>query len=475
MGKLLKNGLAVGEIAARSLTDTILEGVEHLNGGDGDPNEASFADIEDIASTSGMGVYIDGRNRLMEIETSLKNLAVFGPTGSGKTTMIAAPNLLDPNGHSYIVHDPSGQLAQWSGEYLKERGYEVMVLDFNSTESACFNPMDFVKDSSDANKLAMNLTNPTIGSQQGDKFWEQSTKSLLRLLIMPLTRMEPKYRNIANLKHLLTGFAAGETAAIDSIFSKHSTNEEFLEYKALIKSNEKTLSSIVMSALAALELWNDELVCKLTSMTSIHFQQARRGNWALFIRNSVWDSKYYKPIISIVLESAMKTYMKELPCEDDKPVFFIIDECSTLHLDSLDQVLSNNRKHRFGLLLFFQSRSQVYNAFGQEAGSNLLANCHSKIYLTGGDMKTAKELEDLLGKKTSTRDGRRVSLPLLSSQNIRMMNADEAILISGSQKPFLLKMTPFYAQPFLRHRAGKEPFLYKPTIIPSPVSLIPLK
>ncbi|MBR0313222.1 MAG: type IV secretory system conjugative DNA transfer family protein, partial [Oscillospiraceae bacterium] len=65
---------------------------------------------------------------------------VIGATGSGKTTTfinpmiqcIAAANL----GSSMIMTDPKGELFDLHSGFLKEQGYEVMVLDLRDTYSS---------------------------------------------------------------------------------------------------------------------------------------------------------------------------------------------------------------------------------------------------------------------------------------------------------------------------------------------------
>ena len=76
---------------------------------------------------------------------------VIGATGSGKTTTfinpmiqcIAATNC----GSSMIMTDPKGELFDLHSGFLKERGYEVMVLDLRDTYSSSrWNPLEPIWD-----------------------------------------------------------------------------------------------------------------------------------------------------------------------------------------------------------------------------------------------------------------------------------------------------------------------------------------
>ena len=76
---------------------------------------------------------------------------VIGSTGSGKTTTFINPmiQILGSTscGSSMIMTDPKGELFDLHSKYLKERGYDVMVLDLRDTYSSSrWNPLDSIWD-----------------------------------------------------------------------------------------------------------------------------------------------------------------------------------------------------------------------------------------------------------------------------------------------------------------------------------------
>ena len=78
------------------------------------------------------------------IETQLNNnVLVLGASGTGKTTSIVGPNVMQSYG-SYVVSDAKGVLFQKYGKYLENQGYEVVKLDFtNPSDSNKFNFFDY--------------------------------------------------------------------------------------------------------------------------------------------------------------------------------------------------------------------------------------------------------------------------------------------------------------------------------------------
>ncbi len=76
---------------------------------------------------------------------------VIGATGSGKTTTFINPmiQLLGATncGSSMIMTDPKGELFSLHSEYLKSRGYDVLLLDLRDTYSSSrWNPLESIWD-----------------------------------------------------------------------------------------------------------------------------------------------------------------------------------------------------------------------------------------------------------------------------------------------------------------------------------------
>jgi len=90
----------------------------------------------------GKGIYVSNDAR----KTGMNNNdLIVGVSGSGKTGGYVIPNIERCN-ESMIIADTKGNLHRKYGQKLKERGYEVHVIDFvNLDKSECYNPLDYVK------------------------------------------------------------------------------------------------------------------------------------------------------------------------------------------------------------------------------------------------------------------------------------------------------------------------------------------
>ena len=76
---------------------------------------------------------------------------IIGSTGSGKTTTFVTPMIqilaTTKAGSSMVITDPKGELFMMHSKYLKERGYDVKVIDLRDTYSSYrWNPLDSIWD-----------------------------------------------------------------------------------------------------------------------------------------------------------------------------------------------------------------------------------------------------------------------------------------------------------------------------------------
>ena len=102
--------------------------------------------------TQNVRMGLDGRKHRRNLNT-----VVVGGSGAGKTRFYAKPNLCQAN-TSFTVLDPKGELLRSTGHLLRQKGYEVRVLDLlNMEKSHCYNPFVYLRDDNDVQRLVTNL------------------------------------------------------------------------------------------------------------------------------------------------------------------------------------------------------------------------------------------------------------------------------------------------------------------------------
>jgi type IV secretion system protein VirD4 len=404
---------------------------------------ADFAWQSTVMSTYNYGFCLTGKKNLT-VKDSYQNAIVIGGTGVGKSSVVLIPSLFTTCG-SKVINDPSGELYSKSAGYLQKKGYEIKVLNFtNPNESSGYNPLIRANTSSDIQKVASMLIQNALGSNGKDPFWNLQASSLLSMLINVLKKQSPEYQNLFNVRQLLN-LLGGSPESVDSLFSKYADDILFSEYKSFISYDSKVVSGVIATCKAALQIFHDEAVAKVTSFDNLDLMEFREKPVALFIRNSVADQNYYSVLTSLFFEQFFSFIMSRFPNDNEQDIFLLIDEASSLKLPTLPMAVANVRKHKAGIMLLLQDYNQLVHLYGKYEADGIKANCYAKMYFTGQSLETATELERTLGKfEFKDKEGHKVIRSLMTSDEVRMLDIKKAILICGHNPPVMARLKPYY-------------------------------
>lgn len=419
---------------------------------------ADFISPGKILSSNEKGFCLTG-DKCLSIKDSFSNGLVFGGTGSGKSSRVLIPSILKMAGPSSMcIHDPSGELFEHTSGAMEVKGYFVKVLNYaNPDYSENFNPLHRVKNISDIKKISKLLIHTSLGSGGKDPFWNASADSLLSVFIRyVIFHTDKEFQTLYNVLCLVNTFS-GSPQKVDKLIVQTKDDNLLSDYKAFVAYDSKMLMSIVATIRTALSIFADPHVAQVTSKDTIEFKSFRSEKTILYINNNVNDMKYYSALSSIFFEQFFASVMNNLPEQKDLPVFFLLDEASSLYLNILPTAISNIRKYNSGILQIYQSQSQLFDLYGVPQGRNIVANSFAKVYMSGQPLETARELELILGKYEYTDDdNNRRTRQLLTMDEIRILK--EAIILCGNLQPIKAKMIPYYDQRELLRLSAIQPY-----------------
>lgn len=253
------------------------------------------------------------------------NALIFGASGAGKTRFFLSPNLLQANA-TYVVTDPSGDIMQKYGAFLKERGYIVKCLNVEYMEQSCrFNPLYYIKDIEDilviVNSFLENTKMPGKGG--GDEFWDQSAKSLLCAIIGYLFEVLPlEQRNFYNVLNLLKMAPQDENATqtvdneFDQMFKelgkKNPGSYAFQQYKVFKLAPTKTALSTLISTAVKFSSYVD--VPKFNNLTYKDEMELEKIGTAPFL------DKKGKPMVHVVKDGNGDPMQFPVTDKNGKPI-----------------------------------------------------------------------------------------------------------------------------------------------------------
>ena len=368
-------------------------------------------------------------------ETKLNNnVLVIGCSGSGKTTSILRPNIINENG-SFVVSDPKGTLHSLYEKYLREKGYSVIEIDFtNPAHTHHFNPIEFCKTTKEINKLAHRLAwEDGKYLYTHDPYWNQNVEILLTAIISFQHEAKDLFSlkgNIPELIELLRKCVSSKGVLSDfwQMLSRLDANMGTTSYakqkfQELSQVPEKTYNCIISTAFGKFANYDDLEIRELLRQNDLDFTVFGKEKTALFIKVSDHDRTYdglvnllYAQIFDSLIELADAKQNDRL----EVPVTIYLDDFATnCRIDNFQNVISNIRSRNISTTIFIQSQSQLVSCYGNDS-QTIVDNCDSMVYLGGMNPETAREISI------------RTDKPF---QKILNMRLDECIVFRRGQKP----------------------------------------
>jgi len=405
--------------------------------------DASFAHPTEIMSRRNSGFAFGTRK--LDMASSYRGSLLYGNTGSGKNVFALVPSLLNlMRTSSTIVNDPSKELHKLCSGAANACGNSIRVLNLADATFGGYNMLRYARSTADYKKIAQLLIKTRLGGGKGDPYWNIAAGEFLAIILRVLQHQPLEFRTMHNALVLVNRFTYAPQD-IDVLCVKTGDKALISDYKAYASFDRKMLMSIVATARAALDIFSDPQVAAATSYDTVDIASLRNGRVSLFIHSSIPDIKYYSPIISILFEQLFAEIMAEVPEKDATPIFYLIDECSSLTLPNMVNTYANIRKYKGAVMAAYQSPFQPIEQLGQAGARSLEENAYAKCYMPGVNMVTAAELEQTFGKTEYEDDkGIRHVKSLETASEIRL--SKYAYLLCNNVKPIQLKVTPYYKQ-----------------------------
>ena len=397
------------------------------------------------------GIVLDGK-RSISLQNSFRHVAVFSPTGGGKTSSVLIPAVLNLK-TSAVINDPSGEIFARTSGWLHKQGFSVRVINVSDVEhSLSFDPLNRADSHTSIGQVADVLVRHAFPESRGDQFWNMSARGLISVLIRYL-KHDPEYCNLYNLRFLLNSFGE-DGSPLNSWIAKQPVDEAtFSEWTGIISASPKVLQSVVSTAKAALEKVSDPSIARLTATETLHFEDLRGPRpTVIYIIVPEHETKYWSFLTDLLLLQIFSFCMKpQRPGEPYLPVTFLLDEFGHSRLPGFSTATVTMRKRDCAICILLQEPAMLEQTYGKADAATILGGgMVSKIFMPGLSLETCERLSRIIGKGDDHR-------PVLSPSQIRTLPDRIALLIHGSKKPVVLRMTPYFKNSKLLRRTRIPP------------------
>lgn len=350
-------------------------------------------------------------------ETGLANNdLIVGPTGGGKTRGYVLPNLLTTR-ESFVVTDSKGTLKKQVGDILKQKGFQVMEVNFcDLLHSAWgYNPLRFIRydrerecyNEQDILTVAATLV---PAEDLKDPFWEYAARNLLEALIGYTLECLPEEEH--NLVSVTTLFSEAGTGVLDELMDQlcavHPDGFGTVRWKNLqtCRRAEKMYGSIL--GILGQKLSNftfGGVQALFLNPQQVDFAAISHRPTALFLKVSDCDFSLQN-LTSLFYTQALQTLIAEADASPDNrlniPVRLYLDDFANLLIPNMDKTISIIRSREISVSIVLQSITQLEGLYGAAKAMTIVDNCDHLLYLGGQSLETARFIGEKANKPAST-------------------------------------------------------------------------
>lgn len=374
-----------------------------------------------------------------------RHALVCGPTGSGKTSSIFIPNLIERGGVSAIVTEATAgderpDLFLKTSGFRQRAGHRIFYFNPDDLSSHRLNPIDQVQSIDQAQNVAnLIIQNTSKKYSGGDPIWETSERHLLTALILHAAGERGSLGDVR--RWLREGPVEMGTILQDS--QVVAAREE---YKAFYKNSTEGFRNGVTSGLMQrLNLWVNPRIVALTQTTDFDVNELTEHLFTFYMAVPA-QKTHLKPLAALafnfILDMALDNRFRH-------PLALFLDEFTNFgYIPAIAEKLTIIRHRKIAATLGIQGYVQLEKVYGREDAALLFGQPGTRIFFRPGDEATAQKISASLGTKTilerkMTSSGhiqeREFGRSLMNPGEILAMDRANAVAFTPSTPPMMFR------------------------------------
>lgn len=407
---------------------------------------------------AGIPIINDGEN--LWVDNGESHSLIIGSTGSGKTQTMVLPLVesLAKHGESMIVTDPKGEIYEKTSTMLRNRGYNVVLLNFRDPQRGnAWNPLALPynlyqsgnKDKANEllDDLAMNILYDEKAQNQ-DPFWEKTSADYFTGLSLGLfedAKAEEINLNSINLMTTVGEEKLGNTTYIKEYFSyKDPASPAYINVSSTIMAPSDTKSSILSVFKQKIKLFSSrENLSEMLSHSDFDMKDIGRTKTAVFIVIQD-EKKTYHSLVTIFIKQCYETLIDVAQENGGKLPFrtnFILDEFANMPpLKDVTTMVTAARSRNIRFNFIIQNFAQLYQVYGKENGETIKGNCGNIVYLISSEIGALEEISKMCGEVKSKEKDKTASTPLVTVSDLQRLKEGEIIILRTRMMPFKTKV-----------------------------------
>lgn len=434
-------------------------------------NESSII----LAKKGSMPVYSNG----------FEHVLCSAPSGSGKTTAFATPNLFHYP-YSVVCNDVKLSLFKTTSGYRENQlGHKCFLWSLSDEDGVThrYNPLDCisrdpVKCIRDIQRIA-HIFIPDSTHKSADGFWSRSSRQLFMALVLYIIGTDPNSLTFGNIARI-----SKKDDFLDWLNEEVEQNdllhpEFYRNAGAFLREPEKTLGNALADFTKRFELFSDPYIDAATSTSDFDLRDLRKKKMTIYVGFNDDDTDRLKDILTLFWQQLISFMTQKLPDpnEEPYPLLCLIDEFSSLNrIDKLRNSLKLLREYRVRCVLMLQYFGQTLEKYSREE-AKAFANIKTKLSFGVDDIDDAELISKILGTKTkrinagssstqqngmnTTRSYQYQGVPLMRPDEILRLKSPNALIMRTGTSPLKAKQYFWYKDRVMKKL--KMPSVFIPT------------
>jgi len=432
-----------------------------------------------------LGCVLGMRRRVIALPDALVYVhsLLVGRSGSGKSTLLIGVLLREIERRvprSLVIVDPKGELFERTSAALSKT-HRVLRLNFYDPTGAGFNPLKNIgADPERALSFARTwIANTRRQDTSEGGFWDDTVLLLIQAVALHLNAVN----NPGTLSQLAQYLSRTDIKAMQRELlespdpnARDAAQGFLMHLKADPTLAEKVLTGLPLRFMGL----KGEVIQAVTDHDDIDFEDMGRLDErpiALYVQLTPGRQDTLRPFVATLFGQMWDAQVALANTYPDKAlpraILNLIDEAGTIGaIAGLLHALNTLRSARIGVLLAFQSPTQMVEQYGVDAPAAFEDGCNNLLFFAGAGPTTAQWMSDTLGQRTvvsasagASRERERVftqggsrsksetGAPLIGADELRALPKGTLIVSAANERPFMVRVIR-WDRTRLRRRAG---------------------
>ncbi len=410
------------------------------------------------------GIPLIVKENEMWVDNGEYHSLIIGATGSGKTQGIVFPQVhsLAKARESMIITDPKGEIYENSSMMLRDRGYQIVILNFRDPQNgSAWNPMSLpykIYKSGNHDKaiellddLALNILYDET-NKNADPFWEKTSADYFSGVALGLFEDAKEEEININSISLMTTTGeekfGGSTYIKEYFGAKDPASAAAINASSTIMAPSETKGSILSVFKQKVKLFaSRDNLSEMLSYSDVDLESIGERPTAVFIVIQD-EKKTYHSLVTILLKQIYETLITVAQKHGGKlPVRtnFILDEFANMPpLKDVTTMITAARSRGIRFTMIVQNFAQLDSVYGKEDAETIRGNCGNIIYLITTELKALEEISKMCGEVKSKKDDKTASTPLVTVSDLQRMQMYETVILRMRKQPFKTKLIANY-------------------------------